>query len=254
MSVSSINNLLNTSYKQLSSMKRINSAADDAAGLTILEQLVSQANGHNVAVNNAKDGQNLLNVAEGGLSSITDSLQRMRELSVQASNDFMYTAQDKQAMQYEIEGLKQTIQDAAKGTEFNTIKLLDGSKADLNLATNPDGTGMEIQLTNSTLESLGIADFDVTKDFKISDIDKALEMVTSARTDIGATTNALNSSIRYSGIASENTTRAASKIDDLDVGKAVSELNKNKILEDYKMFAQKALLQQHSAITNILQV
>lgn len=254
MSVSSIENSLNTSYEQLSSMKKINSAADDAAGLTILEGMKSQSNGHDVAVNNAKDGQNLLNVAEGGLSSITESLQRIRELGVQASNDFMYTAQDKQAMQYEIEGLKQSIQDAAKGTEFNTIKLLDGSKADLNLATNPDGTGMEIQLTNSTLESLGIADFDVTKDFKISDIDKALEKVTSARTDIGATTNALNSSIRYSGIASENVTRASSKIEDLDVAKAVSELKKNKVLEDYKMFAQKAVLQQQSNMANILHV
>lgn len=254
MSVSSVNNAINTSYEQLSSMKKINSAADNAAGLTIVEGMKSQSNGYDVGANNAKDGQNALNVAEGGLSSITDSLQRIRELSVQASNDFMYTAQDKQAMQYEIEGLKQSIQDAAKGTEFNTMKLLDGSMADMNLATNPDGTGMKIQMTNSTLDSLGIADFDVTKDFKISDIDKALDKVTSARTDIGATTNALDSTIRYAGIASENINRASSKIEDLDVGKAVSELNKNKVLNDYKMFAQKAMMQQQTNMTNMLRM
>ena len=250
MAVSTLSNSINNSYEQLSTMKKINSAADNAAGLTIVEGMKSQTNGYDVATDNAEDAKGLLNVAEGGLSSITDSLQRIRELSLQASN-FIYTDSDKQAIQEEINGLKQTIQDAAKGTEFNTMKLLDGSKADLNLATNPDGTGMKIQLENSTLESLGIADFDVTKDFDISDIDKALEKVTSKRADIGATSNALDSSINYSKIASENLTKASSNIEDLDVEEAVSDMNKKKLLNEYKMFAQKALLQQKASVNNL---
>lgn len=251
MAVSSINNSINDSYQQLSTMKKINSASDNSAGLAIVEGMKSQTNGYDVSVRNAQDGQSLLNVAEGGLASITDSLQRIRELSVQASN-FIYTDSDRKAIQEEINGLKASIQDVAKGTEFNTMKLLDGSMADMNLATNPDGTGMKIQLENSTLASLGIEDFDVTKDFDISDIDKALQKVTEARGDIGATTNRLDSSIRYSSLASENLTRASSKIEDLDVGKAVSDLNKNKLLDEYKMFAQKALLQQQANMNNML--
>lgn len=251
MAISTLNNSINRSYEQLSTMKKINSAADNAAGLTIVEGMKSQTNGYDVSANNAKDAQGLLNVAEGGLSSITDSLQRIRELSVQASN-FIYTDSDKQAMQEEINGLKQTIQDAARGTEFNTMKLLDGSMANINLATNPDGTGMKIQLENSTLESLGIADFDVTKDFNISDIDKALEKVTSARANIGATSNALDSSIRYSNLASENLTKASSNIEDLDVEEAISDMNKKKLLNEYQMFAKKALLQQQANVSNLL--
>ena len=173
MAISSINSI-SKSYEQLSSMKKINSAADNAAGLAIVEKMNSQTNGYDVGNSNGKAGQDLIKTAEGGLASIQDNLQRIRELAVQASNG-IYAPEDKEAIQKEVEQLKQGIQDAARGTEFNTLKLLDGSMADMDLALNPDGTGMEIQMYNSTLESLGIADFDVTGSFSIEDIDKAIE-------------------------------------------------------------------------------
>lgn len=80
------NRNLSRSYQKLSSGKRINSAADDAAGLAIAQKLLKQANGLNAGVYNARNSQNMLNVAEGAMGSVTDSLQRMNELSIQAAN------------------------------------------------------------------------------------------------------------------------------------------------------------------------
>ena len=161
MAVSGIGNQLSASYEKLSSMKQINKAADNAAGLAIVNKMESQTNGYDVGTGNTQTGQDLVKTAEGALGSITDSLQRIRELSVQASNA-IYAPEDKAAIQAEIDGIMSGIQDVAKNTEFNTLKLLDGSMADLNLAMNPDGTGMEIQMENATLEALGIKDYDVT--------------------------------------------------------------------------------------------
>ena len=250
MAISSINSI-NKSYEQLSSMKKINSAADNAAGLSIVQKMESQTNGYDVGNSNGKAGQDLLKVADSGLASINDNLQRIRELAVQASNG-IYAPEDKQAIQYEIEGLKQGIQDAAKGTEFNTLKLLDGSMADLNLALNPDGTGMEIQMANSTLESLGIADFDVTGNFDIADIDKAIEKVNEARGSLGASYNALEYATNYSALASENLTASSSRIEDLDVEKAISDMKKQEVLDGYSLFMKRVQMQQEEQQLNVL--
>lgn len=223
-------------YEQLSTMKKVNSAADNAAGLAISEKMTSQVNGYDKGSENAQASSDMLKVAEGGLSSIQENLQRIRELGLQASNA-IYTDEDKRAIQDEIDGLKSSIQDAAKGTEYNTLKLLDGSMADMNLALNPDGTGMKIQLANSTLESLGIEDFDVTKEFDIKDIDSAIEKVSQSRASVGSTQNVLESVYNTNGISSENLTNAKSKIVDLDVEKAVSDMQKDKVLDEYKRYA-----------------
>ena len=250
MAISSINSI-NKSYEQLSSMKKINSAADNAAGLSIVQKMESQTNGYDVGNSNGKAGQDLLKVADSGLASINDNLQRIRELAVQTSNG-IYAPEDKQAIQYEIEGLKQGIQDAAKGTEFNTLKLLDGSMADLNLALNPDGTGMEIQMANSTLESLGIADFDVTGNFDIADIDKAIEKVNEARGSLGASYNALEYATNYSALASENLTASSSRIEDLDAEKAISDMKKQEVLDGYSLFMKRVQMQQEEQQLNVL--
>lgn len=248
MAIAGINQM-NQSYNRLSTMKKVNKAADDAAGLAIAEKLLSQVNGYDMANYNASASKNMLGVAEGGLTQIHDNLQRIRELSIQASNG-IYTSEQKMAIQYEIDGLKSSIQDAAKGTEYNTMKLLDGSKADMHLALNPDGTGMKIQLANSTLDALGLTDYDVTKDFNIEDVDKAIAMISESRGSIGATQNVLDSVIRSNGIASENLTSARSGIMDLDVGKEVSELQKQRILNDYKNFTASARLQNDAMTVN----
>lgn len=251
MAVTGISNQASASYEKLSSMKQINKAADNAAGLSIVNKMESQVNGYDVGERNTATGQDLLKTADGALAGITDSLQRIRELSLQASNA-IYTAEDKAAIQEEINGLKSSIQGVAKNTEFNTLKLLDGSMADMNLAMNPDGTGMKIQMANATLEALGIEDFDVTGSFDIGQIDSALEKVTSARSSLGASSNAMDHAMNYNQLASQNLTAASSRIEDLDVGKEMAELKKSQVLQQYQIFVQQAKEKEAQGKTGLL--
>ena len=238
-------------FATLASGKRINSAADDAAGLAISEKLLAQTNGYTVGTNNAADGINLMNVADGALSTMQDSLQRIRELAVQASNG-IYSASDKELIQMEIDGLKASIQDAAKGTEFNTMKLLDGSMASLSLATNPSGGGLEIQMDNSTLESLGISGFSVMGEFSLDDIDNAIKAVSKARSRMGAKTNVLNHTINYNENAGLNLMAANSRIRDTDYGRAVIDKNRDDILSQYRIFAMKAQMNNQAGVLKLL--
>lgn len=226
-------------YAVLASGYKINRAADNAAGLAISEKLLKEENGYKVGSSNAWDGISLSNIADGALSGMQDSLQRIRELAVKASNG-LYSASDREAIQMEIDGLKQTIQSTAKGTNFNTLKLLDGSMADIKLATNPKGGGMTIQLANSTLETLGIADFDVTGDFKLEDIDNAMNMVNKARSKFGAQTNTLEHTIKFNDYASYNLAAANSRIKDTEYGEEMIKKNRDDVLEKYRVFTIKA--------------
>lgn len=249
MSISSISNQnLYRTYNQLSSGKRINSAADDAAGLAIAQKLSTQSNGYDVGKRNAATSQDMTKVAEGALGSITDHLQRIRELSVQASNTAIYGDSERGMMQQEIDQLKQAISDTASQTQFNTMNLLDGTMRDSHVASNPDGSGMEINMPDATLVALGIADYDVTGNFDISDIDKALETVTSARAEMGVTSNRLDYAMNYNSYASYNTTASRSRIEDLDYGPAVSDMKKNEILEQYRIMMQKKMEDENGRV------
>ncbi|MEG1140503.1 MAG: flagellin [Lachnospiraceae bacterium] len=236
MTIKPINNSMD-SY--LASGKKINSAADNAAGLTIVEKMKSQSSGLDVGTSNAAAGKDLIATAAGALDSITDSLQRVRELSLQASNTAVYSSDDIGAMQDEVEQLMQGIQDVAKGTTFNNQTLLDGSRADYNLATNPSGGGLKIQMGNATLSSLGLEGYDLTGNFDINAIDKALQSVSDASSSLGAQSNALTSIMNYNTNTSLSTTASQSKLEDLDYAKAISQDQKNNILEEYQMMMQK---------------
>lgn len=225
-------------YSYISSGKRINSAADDAAGLTIAEKMNSQETGLNVGSDNAKDGNSLIGVADGALAQIGDGLQRIYELGVKASNG-LNTGEELGAIQKEVDQLLSDIEGIAKGTEFNTMKILDGSMADIDLATKPDGTGQKIQLVSSTLEDLGIEGFDVTKSFDLTKITDAISKVSESRSSMGAQYNALESAIRYNDYAAENTLSSRSRIEDLDMAKAISEQKKQETLNQYQIMMQK---------------
>jgi flagellin len=123
--LSQTNNAISSNLEKLSSGLRINSAADDASGLAISEKLRGQISGLKRASMNAQDGISLLQTAEGGLSTIQDMTQRMRELAVQAGNG-VYTTSDRAEIQKEVEQLKEEIDRVASSTEFNTKKLLNG--------------------------------------------------------------------------------------------------------------------------------
>lgn len=259
MSISSIgssqslyrNQNLYQNYRQLSSGKRINSAADDAAGLAIAQKMLTQSNGYDVGWRNAATSQDMLNVAEGGLSKITDSLQRIRELSIQASNTAVYGDDDRESMQQEIDQLKDYISDAAKNTQFNTMNLLDGTMGSSHVASSPDGSGMDIKMPNAVLESLGISDYDVTGNFDISTIDDAIEKVSSARSELGASYNRLGYTMNYNSYASYNVTASRSRIEDLDYASAVSDMKKNSLLQEYRIMMQKKQQEEHGRFVQL---
>ena len=148
--------------------------------------------------------------------------------------------------QAEIDQLKQSISDTASQTQFNTMNLLDGSKGSFHVAPGPNGDGLEIQMPNSTLDALGIADYDVTGNFDITAIDKALDTVNSARTGLGAMSNRLDSVQAYNANASYNTVASQSRIEDLDYSGAVSEQKKNELLRTFQMVMQRKHLENEN--------
>jgi len=253
MDTSSIRRLteLSTIYQRLSTGKRINSAADDASGLAVSEKIGALARGLDKGTDNARDMQNLLRTAEGGLNSINDSLQRIRELGVQASNG-IYTDSDRALMQNEVDQMLDHVKTAARDTEFNTMKLLDGSFASKNTASNPDGTGMTISIENTSLESLGINGFNVTGDFNLSRIDDALGMVNDARSRIGAQQNALDYTINANETAYINQMQALGRIADADMAKESTRLNSAKALNDARVYMQKNQMANMGSKLNLL--
>lgn len=240
-----------TDYAAIASGKKINSAADGVSELAIATKLETQSQGLEVGADNTKDGQNVLNIADGALGGIQDYLQRIRELSVKAMNG-TNSASDLGAIQKEVDSMLQGIQTTAKGTEYNTMKLLDGSKADMDIASNPDGSGMKISLANSTLEALGIDGYNVTGNFDIGTIDNALNMVSESRSRIGASTNALEYAYQYNKNASLQQTSAQSTLEDLDIPEAVSDMKKNDLLEQYKNAMLKKQMEEESLVTKLL--
>jgi flagellin len=239
------------SSQQLSSGRRINSAADDAAGLAISEKMEAQARGWEQGSKNAMDMQNLLRTAESGLANISDALNRVRELSIQSLND-TYTDSDRELMQMEVDQLLDFVKESAQGTQFNTMTLLDGSYADKNAATNPSGTGMKITIQDSTLATLGLEGFDLTKDFDLSAIDNALNAVNEARASIGAYTNRLEYTINANDIAYLNQMQAKSRIADADMAKAMMEQNRSSVIQQYQIFSQREQMGRSGSVLSLL--
>ncbi len=234
MSVNGVSGSTYQSYSQIASGKRINTAADDASGLAIGKKMEREETGLNVGAQNAQDGIGALNIADGALDGMMDYLQRIHELGLRAMNG-LNSDSDREIYQTEIDSLKEGIQSIAKNTTFNEQTLLDGSMADMHLATNPDGSGMKINMVNSTLDALGIADFDVTKaDFNLDAVKGAMQKVAEQRSGIGASTNRLEHTYNYNMLASENQLAARSRIEDLDMPKAISEQKKNELLAQYR--------------------
>jgi flagellin len=138
-SLSSVEKSLSTSMERLSTGLRINSAKDDAAGLAISSRMTSQLRGYAVALRNANDGLSMAQTAEGALGQITNMLQRMRELAVQASNGAM-SGDDRNNLQFEVDQLKAEINSIALKTNHNNIKLLDGSATAVRLQTGTNAS------------------------------------------------------------------------------------------------------------------
>lgn len=238
-SISGVNNSQATLYGQLASGNRLQSAANGAAELAIAEKENTQVRGYEVGSNNAASGKDVANITDGALNSITDYLQRMRELALSATNTATTTDSDRATYQEEIEQLKQGIADVADQTTYNTQKLLDGSNTEFRMATDANGGESSVSTVNATLESLGIADFDVTGDFSLDTIDNAISMISEARSQTGAQSNALDYLQNYNSTAAYQHTASASKLEDTDYPQAVEEKKKQETLQQYALLMQK---------------
>ena len=240
---------LATALQRLSSGLRINSAKDDAAGLAIGERLTTQVRGYNQAIRNAGDGISLAQTAEGGLDAITSSLQRMRELAVQAAN-YSNTTADRTAINAEFSQLKSEIDRVSNQTKFNTQGLLDGS---FTSATFQVGAN-----SGETITVAGISDLDTTglslnsndvlsaaaATTSIGAIDTALTTVTSARANLGASINRFEQTISNLRVTVENLSAARSRIQDADFAAETAALTRVQILQQSGM----AVLSQANAV------
>ena len=241
-----------TGYGRIASGKKINRAADNAAGMAIANKLRANANATDVATRNTREGINVTNIADGGYDSIMDRLQSVRELAVKAMNG-TNSDDDRQIIQDESDQQLSGINESAKNTIYNQTKLMDGSMATMEIASNPTGKGSEIKLENASLDAIGLAGFSVTGGkIDIDAIDKAIDKVSADRSALGAGANGLAARERSNKVAYENMTAAQSRIEDLDVGKASTELKRDEAIQKVQIAMFKKQREQEAMITKIM--
>jgi flagellin len=224
--LSNTQNDLSKSLEKLSSGLRINRAADDAAGLAISEGLRAQVNGLNVAARNAQDGISVIQTAEGSLTEVHSILQRVRDLAVQAGND-SNNADSRTAIKTEIDALAEELTRVAASTNFNGIKLLNGSNASLTFQVGAGSTAAEdqiaVDLSGANITTIATAVAGLTVDSaatalaSVGTIDTQIKAVSTARSELGAAQNRFESTINSLNVASENLAAAESRIRDTDM-------------------------------------
>ena len=223
---------LRQAMERLSSGKRINSAKDDAAGLSVATRMTSEIRGLNAAVRNANDGISLVQTAEGGMSQITSMLQRMKELSVQANNGTL-ADEDKDNLQAEFAELISQIDEVATRTTFNGKDLLAGETITLQTGAKSTET-MDVTTTAVSADDLLVDALDIgsTGDAEaaMDAIDEALETVTTARATLGAQQNRLEASVSNITNRVTNLTESRSRIEDTDFAAESTALAKSQIL------------------------
>ncbi len=261
---------MQTSVERLSSGLRINRAKDDAAGLAISERITAQIRGLNQAMRNANDGISMLQTAEGAMQEITNALQRMRELAVQAANGTVSDT-DKQSLDAEFQALAAEIQRITTSTEFNGTQMLVASGTPPTAASVTlqigfkDQTDNQLTVTFTDLSSLGIfGDATATPAVPAASIDTGpnalaalgvldtdIDAVTGARAELGATQNRLDSTVRNIANVVENQSAARSRIRDADFAAETANLTRTQILQQ----AGTAMLAQANQLPqNVLQL
>lgn len=229
---------LGTAIERLSSGLRINSAKDDAAGQAIANRMTAQIKGMNQAARNANDGISMAQTAEGSLNEINNNLQRVRELAVQASNGTNSTT-DLASLQEEVTARLQEIDRVAGKTDFNGIKLLNGTAGasgvvKIQVGVN-DGDIINLDLSGAKADSatLGVSGINL-KSMSATDldtIDKAIAKVDTARSGLGAVQNRFTSAINNLNNTSNNLSAAQSRIQDADYATEVSNMSRAQILQ-----------------------
>jgi|TARA_R110002126_G_scaffold92409_1_gene219355 flagellin len=241
-----VSNSLNTSFERLSSGFRINSAADDAAGLQITDRMTSQVQGLNQAVRNANDAISLSQTAEGALSETTTALQRIRTLAVQSQNG-INSESDREALQKEVSALRTEITRIADTTEFAGVSILSGDFSAKFLVGANSNQNISVNLSSPSLTNAGVTGFSAgglqitgtdvdvltasNASGMMSKLDTAISAVGALRADLGALQNRFQSTIRNLSNISENVSAARSQIRDTDFATETANLTRNQILQ-----------------------
>jgi flagellin len=251
---------LDTAFQRLSSGFRINSAADDAAGLQISNRLTSQINGLDQAIRNANDGISLAQVAEGAMDEITNALQRIRVLAVQSQNG-INSSSDRIALQKEVSALKTEIERIATTTQFGGVKLLDGQYSSTFLVGANAGQTISVNIMRSAggygANGLRIGGLSISSlagaSRALTSIDRAIDVIDAKRADLGAIQNRFQSTIRNLSNIVENVSAARSRIKDTDFAKETADLTRAQILQQASTTILSQANQRPQAALSLLQ-
>jgi flagellin len=240
---------LSTAMERLSSGKKINSAADDAAGFAIAERMTAQVRGLNMATKNANDGLAMLATIENATNDVTDMLQRVRELAVQAAND-TNSGTDRSYLQLEVDSLMAEINRVSSQTVYNNQKVLDGNQSGTLQVGTEEGQTISFNIASIDTSTLGLTDFvtgqdtngdDVTANISVmsasdaaqalAKISTAIEQVAGDRAGYGALSNRLEYTVSNLMNVAEFTTAARSRIEDADFAAESARLAKAQVLQ-----------------------
>lgn len=242
---------------QLASGSRINSAADDAAGLQISDRLTSEINGNQQAVSNILSGDSVLQIASGGLNQISDNLQQLRELGIQSGNGAL-NDNDRTAIQEQANGILQNIRETINQTTFAGKELLtqDSSLSFQGSADAADSISVSTYDVDSQLNTAGLYNVDFTNPAalttSLASIDSSLENISSIQSEYGAQQNAFSSRVDSLLNAQENESAARSRIQDTDFAAAVSDQIIQSILEKSSVSVQAQANISNSRALNLL--
>jgi len=262
------NRSLSKAMEQLSTGRRINTAADDAAGLAISNKMTAQIRGLNQAVRNANDGISLLQTAEGATQEVTNMLQRMRELAVQAAND-TYSSADRSALQLEYDELAAEITRISDNTKWNNMTVFDmdatsgyiGTSAGVvTFQVGTDGTsGHTISVTFEAIDAntLSVSAGSLTSQSgaqsAITSLDSAIETIDTFRANLGAKINRLTYAADNLANISQNTAASRSRILDTDYAQTTTELARTQIIQQAATAILAQANQQPQAVLSLLQ-
>ncbi|MDL2336342.1 MAG: flagellin [Pseudomonadota bacterium] len=223
-------NSLATSMQRLSSGLRVNNAKDDAAGLAIADRMNAQIRGINVAIRNANDGISLAQTAEGALATVTDVLQRMRELAVQAQNGSNGTS-DRANLDTEYQELSSEVTRIATQTKFNGSAIV-GASSGTQVFQVGANNGDTLSITTSTVTTVaGGVTTSALASTALAAIDTALDTITTQRATYGAAINRFQFAISSLQITGENQSAARGRIMDADFAAETANLSRSQILQ-----------------------
>ncbi|MFY8272907.1 flagellin [Pseudoalteromonas sp. SSDWG2] len=246
-------NNLNKLDQQLASGKRVNSAADDAAALQIIDRLTSQQNGYAQASRNAYDGISYAQVSESALGNVNDAVSRIRELSIQSGNGAL-TDSDRQALQEEVVQLQDEISTTLEQANFAGKPLFNGEDVSFQIGADANQTNTLSAPNSDFLNAINTIDISTQAgvDSALQIADDASQLVNEQRAQLGAFENALSSNIRSLSQQNENIAASQSRIQDADYARAVSERTANDILSQASIALRGQANQSAASILGLL--